>query len=130
MPRLTTQTKETLEFSLLLAANTYTNYSSLMTVLKIYIKKATDATANIDATMTVVNNFFAHWLKELDIKRYPNEIRILPTNDTVDIYRYLEKILKTLPQKALDTIKEMLLYSKCQSSSPEIMTEDLSILPQ
>ena len=101
-----------------------------MIALLIYIQKATDATANIDATMTVVNNFFAHWLKELDIKRYPNEIRILPTNDTVDIYRYLEKILKTFPQKALDTIKEMLLYSKCQSSSPEIMTEDLSILPQ
>ena len=130
MPCLTTQTKKTLEFSLLLAANIYTNYSSLMIVLKIYIKKATDATANIDATMTVVNNFFAHWLKELDIKRYPNEIRILPTNDTVDIYRYSEKMLKHLPQKALDTIKEMLLYSKCQSSSPEIMTEDLSILPQ
>ena len=72
MPRLTTQTKKkkTLEFNLLLEANTYTNYSSLMLVLPIYIKKATDATANIDATMMVVNNFFAPWLKELDIKHY------------------------------------------------------------
>ena len=43
--------------------------------------------------MTVVNNFFAHWLKELDIKCYPNEIRILPTNNTIDIYRYSEKML-------------------------------------
>ena len=72
MPRLTTQTKKkkTLEFNLLLEANTYTNYSSLMLVLPIYIKKATDATANIDATMMVVNIFFAPWLKELDIKHY------------------------------------------------------------
>ena len=50
MPRLTTQTKKkVLEFNLLLAANTYTNYSSLMIVLSIYIKKAMDAAANIDS---------------------------------------------------------------------------------
>ena len=36
--------KKSLEFNLLLAANTYTNYSSLMIVLPIYIKKATNAT--------------------------------------------------------------------------------------
>ena len=48
MPRLTTQTKFNLEFNLLLAANTYANYSSLMIVLSIYIKKAMDAAANID----------------------------------------------------------------------------------
>ena len=70
-----------------------------MIVLPIYIKKATDATANIDATKTVVNNFFVHWLKELDIKCYPNETHILPTNNTVDIYRHSEKMLKHLSQK-------------------------------
>ena len=101
-----------------------------MIVLPTYIKKAMDATANIDATKMVVNNFFVHWLKELDIKRYLDEIRILPTNNTVDIYRYSEKMLKHLPQKALDTIKETLLCSKLPVISPEITTENLSILPQ
>ena len=62
--------------------------------------------------MVMVNNFFAHWLKELDIKHYLDEIHILPTNNTVDIYRYSEKIHKHLPKKALGTIKETLLYSK------------------
>ena len=58
MPCLTTQTKKkVLEFNLLLAANTYTNYSSLMIVLPIYIKKTTYAKANINATMTVVKHF-------------------------------------------------------------------------
>ena len=104
--------KKTLEFTYLLAANTYTNYSSLMIVLPIYIKKATNKTADIDATMTVVNNLFAHWLKEVDIKRYPDDVRILPTNNIVGIYRYSEKMLKHLPNKALETIKERLLYSK------------------
>ena len=83
--------KKTLEFNILLASNTYTNYSSLMIVLPVQIKKETNAAQNIDATMITVNNFFAHWLKEVDVKLYPDDIRILPTNNTVDIYRYSEK---------------------------------------
>ena len=55
-----------------------------MFVLPIQIKKGTDKTQDIDNTMSVVNNFFAHWLKEVDIKRYPDDICILPTNNTVD----------------------------------------------
>ena len=82
------------------------------------MKKATDASTDIDATMTTVNNFFAHWPKEVDIKRYPNDTRILPTNNIVDIYRDLEKMLKHLPAKALDTIKETLLYNKTKVIIP------------
>ena len=76
------------------------------------MKKETDKTHDIDNTMTVFNKFFAHWLKEVNIKRYPDDICILPTNNTVDIYNYSAKMLKTLPAKALDTIKETLLYEK------------------
>ena len=104
--------KKTLESNILLASNTSTNYSSLMIVLPFQIKKRTNAGQNIDADMITVNNFFAHWPKEVDIKRYPDDIRILPTNNTVDIYRYSEKMLKHLPAKSLDTIKETLLYDK------------------
>ena len=104
--------KKTLEFNSLLASNTYTNHSSLMIVLPIQIKKRTNAAQDIDATKITVNNFFAHWLKEVNIKRYPDDIRILPTNNTVDIYRYSAKMLKHLPAKLLDTIKETLLYDR------------------
>ena len=62
--------------------------------------------------MIVVNNFFAHWLKEVDIKRYPDEMCISPTNNTIHIYRYSEKILKHLPHKALSTIEDTLLCSR------------------
>ena len=62
--------------------------------------------------MTVVNNFFAHQLKEVDIKRYPDNIHILPTNNFVDTCNYSAKMLKKVPAKALDTIKEILLYEK------------------
>ena len=105
--------KKMLDFNILIASNTYTNYSSLIIVLPIQIKKATDASADIDATSIIVNNnFYVHWLKEVDIKHYPDDVRILPTNNTVDIYRYSEKMLKNLPAKASDTIKETLLYDK------------------
>ena len=66
----------------------------------------------------MVNNLFAHWLKEVDIKRYPDNICILPTNNTIDIYRYSEKMLKYLPAKALDTIKGTLLYNKTKVIIP------------
>ena len=79
---------------------------------------ATDASADIDATLITINNFFAHWLKEVDIKRYPDNIRTLLANNTVDIYRYSENILKYLPAKALDTIKETLLYNKTKVIIP------------
>ena len=80
--------KKTLEFNILLASATYTNYSSLTIVTPIQIKKATNAAADIDRKMIKVNNFFAHWLKEVGIKRYPDDIHILPTNNTFDISRY------------------------------------------
>ena len=83
-----------------------------MIELAIQIKKGTYKTQDIDNTMTVVNNFFSHWLKEVDIKCYPDDIRILPTNNTVDIYNYSAKMLKKLPAKALDTIKKIFLYEK------------------
>ena len=51
-------------------------------------------------------------MKEVDIKRYPDNIRILPTNNAVDIYNYSAKMLKKLPAKALDMIKETLFYEK------------------
>ena len=101
-----------LEFNILLVSNTYTNCSSLMIVLPVQIKKRTSTAQNIDATMITVNNFFLHWLKEVNIKCYPDDIRTLPTNNTIDIYRYSENMLKHLPAKSLDTIKETLLYNK------------------
>ena len=60
----------------------------------------------------MVNNFFTHWLKEVDIKRYPDDIRILPTINTIDTYRYSEKMLKHLAATALDTMEETLLCNK------------------
>ena len=118
MHQLITRTKKQLNLIFYWLQIHRTNYSSLTIVLPIQIKKAANAAVDIDGTMTTVNNFFAHWLKEVDIKRYPDDIRILPTNNTVDIYRYSEKMLKHLPAKSLDTLKETLLYDKAKVILP------------
>ena len=81
-------------------------------VLPIYFKKSTDKTADVDVVM--VNNFFVHWLKEIDIRRYPDNVRILPTNNTVKVYNYAAQQIKHLPTKSLDDIKETILYEKRQ----------------
>ena len=81
-------------------------------VLPIYFKKSTDKTADVDVVM--VNNFFVHWLKEIDIRRYPDDVRILPTNNTVKVYNYAAQQIRHLPTKSLDDIKETILHEKRQ----------------
>ena len=60
----------------------------------------------------MVNNFFAGSLKEIDVKRYPDDVRILPTNNTVEVYNYTAQQIKHLLTKSPDDIKEMILYEK------------------
>ena len=79
-------------------------------VVPIYFKKLTDKTADVD--VVTVNNFFARWLKEIDIRRYPDDARILPTNYTVEVYNYAAQQIKHLPTKSPDGIRETILYEK------------------
>ena len=43
--------------------------------------------------------FFGHWFTDIDIRRYPDDMRILPTNNSVDIYQYSNAQMKYLPLK-------------------------------
>ena len=62
--------------------------------------------------MIPVNNFFTHWINNVNIKRYGDDIAILPINKTLDIYRYSDAMLKHLPDDVLATFQDQLLYSK------------------
>ena len=104
--------KKTLEFNVILSENTCTNFSNMHLCLPIQIKSKTDKTADIPDTLVTVNNCFARWLKEIDIRRCGGDIRILPTNRTVDIYRYSHSLLKQMSEKALKIYENTLLYSK------------------
>ena len=52
-------------------------------VLPIQITKNTTKMAQLDADMINVNKFFAHWITDIDIRRYPDDTRILPTNNNI-----------------------------------------------
>ena len=80
----------------------------MMLVVPIYFKKSSDKTDDVD--VVTVNIFFARWLKEIDIRCYPDVVRMLPINNTVEVYNYAAQQIKHLPTKSLDDIKETILY--------------------
>ena len=76
------------------------------------IKKKSNVANDIDDDLITVNKFFAHFVKEVHIKRYGDDKRILPTNNTVNIYRYSDAILKHMLNDSLKTYDETLFDSK------------------
>ena len=101
-----------LELNLEVVNNHYINFSNMVLCLPIAFRKRTNKAAAIDATMISVNNFFAHWIKDVTVKRYGDDIAVLPFNTTLDTYRYSESMLKHMPKEALATFQKELLYSK------------------
>ena len=70
---------ETFDFQLLLDKNLYKNLNSLHFVFTLRIRKATDGTAQIEANMMTVNNFFARWIKEINITKYGTMKQLITT---------------------------------------------------
>ena len=103
---------KTAEFNIQLSQNQYMNFHNLHIVFPLKIKKNTNVANNLNATDITVNNFFAHWIKEIDIRKLGDDTPILPTTNTVEIYKYSDAILKHIPKKALGVIEKTLLYSK------------------
>ena len=69
-----------------------------------------NAANDIDGDLITVNIFFAHLLKEMDIRRYGDDVRKLPTNNTVDIHRYSNAMSKFMADDSSKTYDET--YSK------------------
>ena len=62
--------------------------------------------------MITVNNFFAHWVKEISVTKYGSDKELPPTFTPWEIYQYSDNMLKHLPSNALKQIAKMLLYDK------------------
>ena len=103
---------EQLDFQILLTENYYVNPNSIHICFPIKIKKKTSKDADIDSNMITVNNFFAHCVKEISIKKYGSDKELPPTFSPWEIYQYSDQMLKHLPSKALKTLEKTLLYSK------------------
>ena len=110
---------KTAEFTIQLSANQFMNFHNVHLVFPLKIKKKSTNSTNIDSTAITVNNFFAHWIKEIDIKRLGDDTPILPTTNTVEIYRYSDAILKHIPKDALGVVEKDLLYSKKKVKLPD-----------
>ena len=95
------------------------NFHNVHLVFPMKIKKSTNVANNLTATDITVNNFFAHSMKEIDIKRLGEDTPILPTRNTVEIYKYSDAILKHIPKNALAVIQNNLLYSKKKVKLPD-----------
>ena len=79
-------------------------------VVPIYFKKSANKTADVD--VVTVNNFFARWLKQIDIRSYPDDVRILRTNNTVKVYNYPAQQIKHFPAKSLDDKRNIFIWKK------------------
>ena len=89
-----------LQFNLEVVNNHYINFSTMVLCLPIAFRKKTNKETVIAATMIPVNNFFAHWIKDVTVKRYGDDIAVLPINTTLDTFQ------------ALATFQKELLYSQ------------------
>ena len=80
-------------------------------VFPIQFVKKTAKTTQIDADLMPVNNFFCRWITNIDIKRYPDDMRILPNDKTLSVYDYANSQLKYLPEKSVAKLRKPFLYS-------------------
>ena len=75
--------KKSLDFTIKLVPNTYTNYATMEIVLPIQFVKKSQKAQHLDDDLMPVNKFFCRWFTDLDIKRYSYDVKILPTDKTV-----------------------------------------------
>ena len=68
---------ETFDFNLILDKNLYTNLNSVHFVFPIKFKKKANVNVDIAADLITVNNFFAHWIKEISITKYGTNIELI-----------------------------------------------------
>ena len=104
--------KEIFDFKLILDNNYYTNLKSLHICFPIRFRTLTNAAQNLDGDIYPVNNYFAHWIRKIDITKYGTNKSFIPTTTPKERYRYTDSMLKHLPKNALKIIEKDLLYSK------------------
>ena len=103
---------EQLAFQILLTESYYVNQANIHICFPIKIKKKSNNNADIDDDLITVNNFFAHWVKEISITKYGSNKELPPTFSPWEIYQYSDAMLKNLAAEDLKTIQKTFLYSK------------------
>ena len=108
----TYKNKKVIEFNVQLTKGHYINFKNIHFCFPLKFNSVANNANIIAAGLITVNNFSAHLVKEVDIKRYGGDKSILPLTNMVHIYQYSDEILKHIPKDMLKTIQNDLLYSK------------------
>ena len=58
------------------------------------MKKKTNQNSDIDGDMITVNNFFAHFIREISVTKYESDKELIPTFSLSGIYQYSDAKLK------------------------------------
>ena len=74
--------------------------------------KKSNNSSDIDDDLITVNNFFAHWVKEISITKYGSDRELPPTFSPWEIYLYSDQMFKHLPKDDLKAIQKTFLFSK------------------
>ena len=102
--------KEGLGFELISDNNSYTNLESFHICFHIHFKKFPNTAANLDTDIYLVNKFFPHWVKEINILKKGTNKFLIPTLTLQEIYQYSDLMLKHWPKNVLKMIENDLLY--------------------
>ena len=78
--------------------------------IPIKFTKKSNKAQQVDANMITVNIFFGHWFNDIDIRCYQDDMMILTTNNSIDIYQYSNPQLKYLPEKSVKNLLKTILY--------------------
>ena len=62
--------------------------------------------------MIALNNFFCHWIKEINITKHGSGKQLIPTSPFYEIYQYSYSMLKHLPEKSLKKLEKTMIYRK------------------
>ena len=89
--------------------------------LPLKFSKKFNKALQMDMQMMTVKNFFGHWFTDIDIKRYPDNMKTLPTNNSVYIYQYSNAKMKYLPEKSV----KKLLQTMFSSNKPVYCDKDV-----
>ena len=82
----TYKNKKVTKFNVLSTKGHYTNFQNIHLCFPLKIKSAAENNNDITVGVITVNNFFVHWIKEIDIKRYGEDVPILLLTNTINIY--------------------------------------------
>ena len=104
---------EQFDFQILLTDNYYINPNSIHVCFPMKIKKKnTSRNLGINNDLITVNNFFAHFVKEVSVTKYGCDKELIPTFFPYELYQYSDTMLKHLLKDALKSIKRTHLRGK------------------